>query len=596
MSSPFTTRPEIVGTFGVVTSTHWIASAVGMAMLERGGNAFDAAVAAGLALQIVEPHLNGPGGEVPIIVWRAGEPEPRVICGQGTAPAAATIAHFDALGLKLVPGTGHLAAVVPGAFDAWMLMLRDYGTMRLEDVLAPTIAYARNGYPIVERAVQAIYTVEDFFRTEWPTSAAVWLPGDRRPKPGSLHRVPQIADTYERLCRDAKAAGADRVAQIEAARAAFYKGFVAEAIDGFVRRSELMDTSGRKHKGLLTGADMAAWHATYEEPVGYDYGGVRLFKTGPWGQGPVLLEALALLKGFDIAAMDPLGDAYVHTIAECMKLAIADREAFYGDPAFTDVPLATLLSDDYNEDRRNLVGASANNDLRPGDLPDAARRIRAMLERAGSEAPVGAGSGEPTFIDLPEIEGDTVHLDAIDRWGNMVSATPSGGWLQSSPVVPELGFPITTRAQMFWLAAGLPSSLAPGRRPRTTLTPTMVGRDGQPWLALGTPGGDQQDQWTLTVFLRRLHGGMNLQAAIDAPQFHTRHGPASFYPRSLASSQLMVEQRYPAATIEALRRRGHAVTVEGNWSLGRVCAAERSAGLLKAAATPRFMQGYAVGR
>jgi gamma-glutamyltranspeptidase/glutathione hydrolase len=343
MKTPFTTRPEIAGTFGVVTSTHWIASSVDMAMLERGGNAFDAAVATGFALQIVEPHLNGPGGEVPIILWRNGEPAPRVICGQGTAPAAATISHFDALGLKLVPGTGLLAAVVPGAFDAWMSMLRDYGTMSLEDVLAPTIAYARNGYPIVERAVQAIYPVEDFFRAEWPTSAAVWLPGGKRPKPESLHRVPGIADTYERLCREAKAAGSDRVAQIEAARAAFYTGFVAEAIDSFFRRSELMDTSGRKHRGLLTGGDMAAWRSTYEEPVGYDYGGARLFKTGPWGQGPVLLQALAQLKGFDLAAMDPLGDAYVHAIAECMKLALADREAFYGDPNFSEVPLATLL-------------------------------------------------------------------------------------------------------------------------------------------------------------------------------------------------------------------------------------------------------------
>lgn len=596
MKAPFTTRPEVTGTFGVVTSTHWIASSVGMAMLERGGNAFDAAVATGFALQIVEPHLNGPGGEVPIILWKHGEPGPQVICGQGTAPAAANIAHYDGLGLKLVPGTGLLAAVVPGAFDAWMVMLRDHGTMSLEDVLAPTIAYARNGYPIVERAVQAIYAVEDFFRAEWPSSAEVWLQGGRRPKPGSLHRVPQIAETYERICREAKAAGPDRVAQIEAARAAFYTGFVAEAIDDFFRRSELMDTSGRRHKGLLTGADMAAWAATYEEPVGYDYGGVRVFKTGPWGQGPVMLQALALLKGFDLAAMDPLGDAYVHTIAECVKLAMADREAFYGDPLFTDIPLATLLSNDYNAARRALVSATASNDMRPGDLPDAARRLAAMAARAGSEVPVGAGSGEPTFIDLPEVEGDTVHLDVIDRWGNVVSATPSGGWLQSSPVIPTLGFPITTRAQMFWLAEGLPSSLAPGRRPRTTLTPTMVGRDGEAWLALGTPGGDQQDQWSLTVFLRHLHHGMPLQAAIDAPQFHTRHGPASFYPRAQGASRLMIERRFPAATIAALTQRGHAVVVEGDWSLGRVCAAERSDGMLRAAATPRFMQGYAVGR
>lgn len=595
MAAAFTTRPEIAGTFGVVTSTHWIGSAVGMSILEKGGNAFDAAAATGFALQIVEPHLNGPGGEVPIIFWKAGAAEPRVICGQGWAPMAATIAAYEERGLRLVPGTGLLSAVVPGAFDAWMLMLRDHGTMPLEDVLAPAISYAENGFPLVHRAVQSIFAVEQYFRDEWPSSAQVWLDGGRRPVPDALYRTPGIAATYRRILMEAKAAGGDRVRQIEAARGAFYKGFVAELIERFYR-TPLLDTSGRRNAGLLTAEDMASWQATYEDPVHYDYCGVRVFKTDVWGQGPVFLQLLALLKGFDIGALDILGDSYVHLIVECLKLAMADRDVFYGDPLHADVPLGMLLSDEYNDHRRRLIGEQASLDFRPGDLSDAAHRAALIMERAGCELPVGPGTGEPSFVDLPEIEGDTVHLDVIDRWGNVVSATPSGGWLQSSPVVPELGFPLSTRAQMFWLAPGLPSSLAPRRRPRTTLSPTMVGKNGRPWLALGTPGGDQQDQWTSIVFLRHLHHGLNLQAAIDAPLFNTRHGPASFYPRLRDPGSLLIEQRFPEATIDALRRRGHRVKVQGDWTLGRVCMAQISDGLIRAAATPQFMQGYAAGR
>ncbi len=596
MEPSFTTRPEIKGTFGVVTSTHWIASSVGMSILERGGNAFDAAVATGFTLQIVEPHLNGPGGEVPIILWKAGEEAPKVICGQGTAPAAATIDRYDELGLKLVPGTGLLAGVVPGAFDAWMIMLRDYGTMTLEEVLTPAMGYAQNGFPLVRRAVQAIHAVDDFFCRNWPTSAQVWLLNGTPPKPDQLYRTPGIARTYKRICEEALAAGSDRVAQIEAARNAYYRGFVAEAIGRFYASNEMMDTSGRPHFGLLSADDMARWQATYEEPVHYDYHGVRVYKTGPWGQGPVLLQILALLKGFDIAALDPLGQDYIHLITECTKLAMADRDVFYGDPNVSDIPLETLLSDDYNAARRRLIAPEASFDLRPGNLPDAQARLAAIIERAGCETPVGPGMGEPTFVDLPEVEGDTVHLDIIDRWGNIVSATPSGGWLQSSPVIPELGFPLSTRAQMFWLARDLPSSLVPLSRPRTTLSPTMIGRDGRAWLAMGTPGGDQQDQWTATVFLRHLHHGLNLQAAIDAPLFNTRHNPASFYPRSRSPGELLIEDRYPESTLAALSKRGHKLKVEGSWALGRVCAAGFANGMLKAAATPRFMQGYAVGR
>ncbi len=471
MSASFTTRPEILGTFGVVTSTHWLATAVGMGILERGGNAFDAAVATGFVLQIVEPHLNGPGGEVPMLLHRPGEEAPRVLCGQGVAPAAATIARFDELGLRMVPGTGFLPAVVPGAFDAWMLLLRDYGSMTLEEVLSPAIGYAEQGFPVVSRVAEAIAPIAGFFKTEWPSSAEVWLPGGRPPRAREIFATPGMARTYRRLLDEAKAAGADRTTQIEAARSAFYRGFVAEAIDDFCANFEAMDTSGRRHRGLLTGDDLANWQASYEDPIGYDYAGYRVFKTGPWGQGPVFLQQLALLKGFDLAAMDPLGPEFVHTVVECAKLAFADRDVFYGDPDFAEVPLGTLLSDDYNDARRALVGEVSSEDLRPGTLADSERRLRVLLGLSGSEVGAGAaaGVGEPTFVDLPEVEGDTVHLDVIDRHGNMVSATPSGGWLSSSPVVPELGFALTTRGQMFWLTDDLPSGLAPAsaRAPRS---------------------------------------------------------------------------------------------------------------------------------
>ena len=589
----FTTRPEILGTFGVISSTHWLASAVGMSMLERGGNAFDAAVAAGFTLQVVEPHLNGPGGDVPMIFHAAGKDAPEVLCGQGVAPAKATVGHFRELGLDLVPGTGLLPAVVPGAFGAWTRMLADFGTMRLRDVLLPAIGYAGDGHPILPQAAEVIGSVETLFRDEWPTSAAVYLPGGSAPAPRALFKNAVLAETYQRIVDEAEAATADREGQIEHARAAFYSGFVAEAIDGFCSGQGYMDSSGRRHAGLLRYDDLAGWSATYEPTLSYDYAGLTVHKTGPWGQGPVFLQQLAILQGFDLGAMDPNGAEFLHTVIECAKLAFADREAFYGDPAFVEVPTERLLSEDYNAGRRKLVGAEASFDLRPGSVDGVAGRLPAAI---GATAGLSAGAGEPTFAAKPSRDGDTCHLDVADRHGNVVSATPSGGWLQSSPVIPELGFCLTTRGQMFWLEEGLPASLVPGKRPRTTLTPSLVTRDGAPYMAFGTPGGDQQDQWALTFFLRHVHHGLNLQEAIDAPLFHTAHFPSSFYPRVARPGDVTVEGRFSADVVADLRRRGHTVTVADDWAIGRVCAVERGDTLLRAAATPRLMQAYAIGR
>ncbi|MBO9099575.1 MULTISPECIES: gamma-glutamyltransferase family protein [unclassified Rhizobium] len=592
----FTTRPEILGTFGVVTSTHWIASAVGMSILEKGGNAFDAAVATGFVLQIIEPHLCGPGGDLPALIYSKKKGKVEVICAQGPAPAGATIEHYTSEGLTLIPGDGLLSTVIPGAFDGWMLMLRDYGTMTVRDILEPAIYYAENGHPVLPRVSATIKGLSQFFETEWPTSHAHWLPGGSHPEPHSNFRQPALAETWRRVIAEAESKRG-REAQVDAARDAFYKGFIAEAIDGYVRNNAVMDASGTRHKGVLTGEDMAGWSATVEAPQTFDYHGWTVAKTDTWGQGPVFLQALSLLKGFDIAAMDPAGADFVHTVTEAMKLAFADREVYYGDPDFCDVPLDHLLSEAYAAERRKLIAPEASIDLRPGKLVGFEAQWDATMAMLDNSAAKSGAVYEPTMSHLTEKRGDTVHIDVIDREGNMVSVTPSGGWLQSSPTIPGLGFCLNSRAQMFWLKPGLPSSLAPGKRPRTTLTPSIALHEGRPALSFGTPGGDQQDQWQLVFFLHYVHHKMNLQQAIDTPLFHTTHFPSSFYPRTREPGGLTVEANFGSEVLEALRAKGHRLTVADEWTVGRLTAAGRDAcGLLRAAATPRLMQAYAVGR
>lgn len=600
----FTTRPTLQGTFGMVSSTHWLASQSAMAVLEDGGNAYDAAVAAGFVLHVVEPHLNGPAGEVPMIL-APKDGDVRVLCGQGPAPAGASAAHYRSLGLDLVPGTGPLAAAVPGAFDAWMLLLRDHGTKTLAEVLRYAIGYAEDGHAPVERVGETVETVRELFETEWPTSAEVYLPGGKAPQPGTLFRNPALAATWRRLTAEAEEAGGeDRAAQIDAARAIWRTGFIAEAL---VRQAAVptMDTSGTRHTGTLTAADLADWSASYEAPATYEWNGWTLAKAAGWSQGPAFLQQLALLP----AELPAYGSAdYVHLLIEGCKLAMADREAWYGDAA--DVPLETLLSAPYNDERRPLIKDTASLELRPGS-PDGRTPLLSAHAHAVAAGEAGfdamgipaAGAGEPTVAKDGATRGDTCHLDIVDRWGNMIAATPSGGWLQSNPVVPELGFPLGTRLQMAWLDEGLPNTLTPGRRPRTTLTPSLALRDGVPVMAFGTPGGDQQDQWQLHFFLAvalrgRVRGGLDLQGAIDAPNWHNDSFPGSFFPRGMRPGSVTVEERMDAGVVEELRRRGHDVTVGEPWSEGRMCAVARDpeTGVLSAAANPRGMQGYAVGR
>lgn len=601
MDQIFTARPNLTGTMGAVASTHWIASAVGMSMLEAGGNAFDAAVAAGFTLQIVEPHLNGPGGDSTILLSRASDARPFAICGQGPAPQAANIAHFQALGLDSIPGTGLLAACVPGAFGAWLVMLRDFGTQSLRSALTPAIEYAMNGHPLLHQAASVIASVADLFRNEWTTSAAVFLPGGAVPPATRLFRNTPLGNFYLQLLEHAESASADREGQIEAALSFWYEGPVAETIDRFCRDMQALDVSGRRNQGLMRASDLHRWRPSIEAPLSTNYRGYEIFKCGVWSQGPTMLMALQILETFDLASLHRSGAQFVHLTVEAIKLAMADRDAWLGDAA--DVPIAALLDPTYGRERAKLIGGQASLELRPGRPNGLDPVIPFSTTRRDASTSV-PGGGEPTFrrgeAMLNTQRGDTCHVDVVDRWGNAVAATPSGGWLQSSPLIPELGFSLGTRLQMAVLETGHANSLAPGKRPRTSLTPTLVHRDGKPYMALGSPGGDQQEQWSLQLLLNLIDHGMSIQEGIEAPAFHTDHLIGSFWPRKCALGSLTLESRYPAATVAELKGMGHDVTEGGPWSEGRLSACsydhEDGVPLVRAGANPRGMQGYAIAR
>jgi gamma-glutamyltranspeptidase/glutathione hydrolase len=616
----FTTRPTLRGSFGMAASTHWLATATAQSVLERGGNAVDAAVAAGFVLHVVEPHLNGPGGDLTGLFALAGAGGTdatgvRVFMGQGAAPRRATIEHYrDVEGLTEVPGSGALAAAVPGAVDAWLWLLAEHGTWELQDVLGYAIRYAADGHPTAPAVVTTIERIAPHFRAHWPSSAARWLDAaGNAPTPGSIVKNPEYAQVLLRLI----AAGPDdgtRAERIEAARAAWKTGFVAQAMEAFSAVPH-HHSDGREHAGVLEAADLADFVPGDEDPVTLEFRGYSIAKTGAWGQGPVLLQMLQILEaygrlhGLTDEHLDPSTAFGIHVIAEAEKLALADRDAWYGDPRFVDVPLATLLSDAYAEERAALIGERASAELRPGS-PDGRTPVELTGETGSGKTGLvddidEADAEDEALADEPGVDrngqtrGDTCHLDVIDAHGNLVTVTPSGGWLQSSPTIPELGFCLGTRLQMAWLDESSPSALRPGARPRTTLSATLVsGPDGAPLFGIGTPGGDQQDQWQLPALLRILVGGWEPQAAIDAPAFHTTSHLSSFWPRVWEPAGLIVEGRVGESVIAELEARGHRVTVPGDWSLGRLSAVGRDpqTGALWAAANPRGAQGYAAGR
>ncbi|MFY9210744.1 MAG: gamma-glutamyltransferase [Aestuariivita sp.] len=610
-------RVEVSGWFGAAASTHWLATQSAMGVLERGGNAFDAAVVAGLVMQVAQPHFNGPAGDVAILLHHAADGTVSSICGQGCTPAAATIDKFCELDLDLIPGTGLLPAVVPGAFDAWMALLADHGTLNLAEVFEPAITYARAGIEIDERLHDTLAAAAPMFRRYWQSSGALFLDPSGDPPPvGALLTNAPLAQTWQRLCAEAAAASPDRIGQIEAARAIWSDGFIAGAVDEFCRSAQVMDVTGRVHPALLTGADMSGWRATSEPVVTTRFAGHTIHKCSLWTQGPTLLQALNIADADHLRAQGPVSAGFVHYLTEAAKLALADRDAHYGlaDPDDAEAVLSDLLSEAYTKARRALLTDRASDRFRPGrDIgvwqPDYAAATGRQRE-AGLLA--AYGGGEPTIVyelvqpglsrqdraaHMARAVGDTSYLSVTDAAGNVVSATPSGGWLQSSPVIPELGFALGTRAQMMWLDPASPSALAPRTRPRSTLTPTLVTNEAGDVLAVGTPGGDQQDQWQLVFLARHLAQGLPLQEALDAPGFHTNHLVNSFYPRGAQPASLIVEDRFAEDEIADLRARGHQVTVVGGWVESRLCALRAGAdGQRRAAVTQRGAQALAVAR
>ena len=563
-----------MGTRGAITTSNYMATSAGFEILLAGGNAIDASIAAGLALHVVEPHMNGIGGETPILLYSARKRRIFAISGQGPAPKAATLEFFEGNGIRLIPGDGLLPATVPASFDAWITCLRFFGTMTLREVIAPAIRLAEEGFPVYAALHEIVTRHAKRFLSEWPTTARIYLPRGRIPRIGEVLRQNELAKTLRSLAEAERRAGKNREKGLEAARHYFYEGPIAREIAQFAAKRSFKDATGKYHNGLITAEDLADYKTRIEKTVNIDYKGVTVHKCGPWSQGPVLLQQLRLLEDYDLRRLRHNSADYIHLITEASKLAFADREAFYGDPLYTDVPLTRLLSRDYSRKRKELI------DMRKASLT--------LRTGSGSHIPVSEGTRLYT--------GDTTHLDAVDSDGNMVSATPSGGWITSSPVIEGLGFPLGTRGQMFSLDAAHPNCLAPGKRPRTTLTPSLISSKRRSVLAFGTPGGDQQDQWALQFFLNFMEFGMDLQAAIDAPSFHNQHFPSSFYPRKAELGSLYVEGRIPRGIVNELRSRGHNVIVQGDWVNGRMTAAhyDWENNVVSAAASSRYQIAYAL--
>ncbi len=554
-----TTYPMVMGREAMIATEHYLSASAGARIFARSGNAIDAAAAATFVEGIVNPHMHTIGGEAPMLIYVASERRVVAINGNMTAPMRATIAHYRTAGYDLIPGEGLLAAGVPAAFDALASALAKFGTMTLAEVLEPALRLCEDGMPMHAGlsghgetpedlsgliGVASILSNERKFREKWPSSAALYMPDGRVPEPGEIIRNPALGSFFHRLLEAESAARKrGREAAIDAARDRFYRGDIAGEI---VRWSEAKG-------GLLQASDLANFMTKFEDPVSVDYHGVTVHKCQPWSQGPVFLQQLRLLEGFDLHSLGHNSANYIHTMVEAAKLAFADREAYYGDPDFTDVPLEALLSQPYAELRRGLIDpVHASADLRPGDP----RGMRPLLA-GGASTPRSWGPG-------------TIHVTAADGMGNMVACTASGGWIPSSPVIDTLGFPLGTRVQTFFLDERHANALRPGKRPRTTLTPSIATRGGQPYLAFGTPGGDQQDQWTLQFFLNLIEFGMDVQEAIEAPRFSTAHFPSSFYPHGARPGVLRVENRIDEKVRAELATRGHEVEVRPPWCEGHV--------------------------
>jgi gamma-glutamyltranspeptidase/glutathione hydrolase len=574
----FITRPVVMGTHGMVTSTHYLASEAGLQVLKKGGNAVDAGATMWFCLTVLKPYLVGVAGEVPILLYWADEEKVLAVNGQGPMPMGANLEWFKEQGYKMIPEDGFLPAVVPGAFDAWLTLLDEYGTVSLSEVMEPSIRLAGEGFPAFPSLVDAIHRDKERFEREWSASATIYSPESRPPEVAEIFRNPDWARTFKKVAKaEKKGRRLGRSAGIAAAKDYFYRGPIAETIIEFMQTYKCKDVYSQEHHGLLTLEDFSKYSARIEKPLTVNYRGYDVYKCDTWCQGAVLLQHLNLLEGYDLNSLGHNTAEYLHTYIECAKLAFADREHYYADPDFADVPLDMLLSKDYAEERRALVEPDkASLELRPGRAPP----VKLKKSKEG---------------DLRE--QDTVHLEAVDSNGNMISATPSGAWTRSSPVVPGLGFPMGTRGQMLHLDPNHVEKLEPWKKPSTTLTPSLVMKDGKPYMVFGTPGGDNQDQWTLQFFLNHVDFGMNIQLSLDRPTIHINHMPGSFWPHDAYPGRVHAEPRIPTDTLEELRDRGHEIIVSKPWSHGRCLAIRYNSdtGVMYGGASPRRAEAYAIG-
>ena len=603
-----TGRPVVYSTQGVISSGHYLTSMAGMRMLLSGGNAFDAIVAAGFAAAVVEPIASySLAAEGVFMLYHPASGDLLSLSGQGVAPSGATAQFYKSKGLERIPtGPGPqapLAFTVPGVVDAFISLLETYGTKPLADVLAPAIHYAQHGIPNYEHMIGCLRSpsTRQQFDQFPPGGRDVFYHNRQVPLPGSLLVQPGLANTLQVLAQQGSPASGNRMEGLELARQAFYQGSIARTIA----------ESAQGVGGILGLEDLAAYRSQFGEPTKTTFQGYEVLGHRTWTQGPMLMQTLNMLHGFDLKAMGHNSPAYIHTVTEALKLAFADREAYYGDPDYSTVPLDGLVSKEYAATRSALIDASrACPEMPPhgdpwayskessGESGGESRRESSGEARrdarrpASPPMPVAADGGERGDASG---EDGTTHVAVLDQEGNMVCGTISGGDFSKSVFFPDLGCALSTRLEMFNCEEGHPNVVEPGKRPRTTLVNYLVCKDGQPFMTLGCPGGDVQVQSNLQILLNYLIFDMDPQEAVEAPRFGSSSHPDSFYPHDYYPGGLRLEPAITEATAQALRSLGHQVErIEHCGSGATLSVRDPETTVLSAGGDPR-RASYALG-
>ena len=568
------TRPVVSGLRVMATAGTPLTTAAAIRVLNRGGNAIDAGVAAAVAAAVVEPTASySLPTEVVGLIYDAKRRQVIALNGQGCAPGKMDIEFFRSRGKKLIPvGPGAdspLSFTLPGTIDAWAVAVERYGRLSFAEVLEPAIDYAENGFPMYRYMSLLLKSPEIARQFEYfPQGAAYFHPNGRAPEPGERFIQKDLANVLKSIVQAEKQAGGNgRSAGLQAGRDVFYRGDIARSIVDF----------STQVGGLLTLADFANYRSMLEAPVQSTYRGIELYGHRTWSQSATLLQALNILEGFDVKGLGHNSPAYIHVVTEALKLAMADRERYYGDPDFVQVPLEALLSKDYAVERRKLIDLNkAAPEMPPYGDPVAGRAVGGTMEVNGFRASSGSSTD------------GTTHLSVVDEEGNIFLATPSGGRLNGGCVVPGMGFTLSHRSEIFYLDPTHANALQPGKRPRTTLVCYFVFKDRQPWLTLGCPGGDNQVQADLQLLLNVVEFGMNPQAAVEAARFSSSSFPGSFYPHAYAPGQLNVEAGIPTLVREALALKGHRIKPVPNAGIGAIVTMlDRETGTRSAGADPR---------